>query len=94
MADSLLKAQVSAIREKKLLTFAGGAAVVGHAAGIIGGAIDMLDFEEQMVEAIGEDDYGKAVGRSMGVAQQARSQVRRCIWRAWSWSYFHLSSSW
>ena len=52
----MLKAQVCAIREKKLLTFVGGAAVVGHAAGIIGGAIDMLDFEEQLVEAIGEDD--------------------------------------
>jgi hypothetical protein len=82
MADALLKEQVGAIREKKLLTFVGGAAVVGHVAGVIGATIDMLDFEELLVEAIGEYDYGKTVGRSMQVAGAAGSVAGSAMYLA------------
>ena len=71
VAEALLKGQLSEISKTGMFT--AGAKAVGHVAGFIGGAIDMVDFEGQLVEAIGEYDYGKAVGRSMQVAGSAGS---------------------
>jgi hypothetical protein len=41
----------------------------------IGSTLDMLEFEGQLVDALGEYDYGKAVGRGLEVAGAATSAV-------------------
>lgn len=41
----------------------------------IGSALDMVEFEGQLVDALGEYDYGKAVGRGLQVAGAATSAV-------------------
>jgi hypothetical protein len=46
---------------------------VGGVAGVVGGVIDMLDYEEQARDAYAEYDYGKAVGRSLQTAGAAAS---------------------
>jgi hypothetical protein len=61
------------VSEEFLAEFMGMRVVKGAAglAGCIGGVIDMLEYEEQLVESLGEYDYGKVVGRGMQVAGAA-----------------------
>lgn len=46
---------------------------VGGVAGVMGGAIDALDYGFQTYEAVGEYDYGKAAGRGMQTGGAAAS---------------------
>jgi hypothetical protein len=69
--DVLLREQLAQIARRGTLVEA--AKVFGSGFGFVGGAIDMVDFEEQLVEALGEYDYGKAVGRGMQAAGAAGS---------------------
>lgn len=68
-----LSAHGLGVSEKFLAEFMGMRVVKGAAglAGCIGGVIDMLEYEEQLVESLGEYDYGKVVGRGMQVAGAA-----------------------
>jgi len=71
MTELLLHDGLKEIKKKELERFVTVARFAGSFAGMIGGVIDMLDYEEQVFAAAEEYDYGKLVGRSMQMAGAA-----------------------
>ena len=71
MAELLLHDGLKEIKKKELGKVVTVARFAGSFAGMIGGVIDMLDYEEQVFAAAEEYDYGKLVGRSMQMAGAA-----------------------